>query len=81
MQVPVVGVANNKFQETDIAEEVFRGRSKKPLYVTSVDISQIESAANIAMIAENSACQTSLNSRTGRHVKIKCQSKITMDSW
>lgn len=50
-QIPVVGVAKNKFKNTDIAEEVFRGQSKKPLYVTSVGISQVEAAAKITLMA------------------------------
>lgn len=50
-QIPVVGVAKNKFENTNIAEEVFRGQSKKPLYVTSVGISQVEAAAKIALMA------------------------------
>lgn len=50
-KVPVVGVAKNKFKNTHIAEVVFRGRSKKPLYVTSIGISQVQAASNIAVMA------------------------------
>jgi len=50
-QIPVVGVAKNKFKNTHIAEEVFRSQSKKPLYVTSVGISQVQAASNIAIMA------------------------------
>lgn len=50
-QVPVVGVAKNRYKNTHIAEVVFRGQSKKPLYVTSVGISQVQAASNIAIMA------------------------------
>lgn len=47
-QIPIVGVAKNKFKNTDHAEEVFRGQSGKPLYVTSAGVSQVHAASNIA---------------------------------
>ncbi|MCP4120011.1 MAG: hypothetical protein GY737_32370 [Desulfobacteraceae bacterium] len=36
---------------TDHAEEMFRGQSKKPLYVTSAGISQVQAASNIGKMA------------------------------
>lgn len=50
-KIPVVGVAKNKFKQTDIAEEVYRGGSEKPLFVTSVGISPKEAARDIAVMA------------------------------
>lgn len=43
-EVPVIGVAKNPFKGTDHAVQVFRGRSRRPLYVTAVGltISQAE---------------------------------------
>lgn len=41
MQIPIIGVAKNKFKLIDqLAIPIFRGESKKPLYVTSVGIDQ-----------------------------------------
>lgn len=41
-KVPIVGVAKNKFNNTPVECEVFRGKSTKPLYVTSIDLEQDE---------------------------------------
>ena len=37
-QIPVIGVAKNKFKSLDFFQEVFRGNSIKPLIVTSAGI-------------------------------------------
>jgi deoxyribonuclease V len=37
-KIPIIGVAKNRFQDTPIECELFRGRSKKPLYITSIGI-------------------------------------------
>lgn len=50
-QVAIVGVAKNRFKPVGIAEEVFRGQSKNPLYVTSIGIPQAEAALNITRMA------------------------------
>ena len=38
-QVPVIGVAKTPFRDTPETTQVFRGRSKRPLYVTAAGIS------------------------------------------
>ena len=43
---PVVGVAKSHFHESR-AEEVFRGQSKHPLYVTAVDCEAAEAARRV----------------------------------
>lgn len=37
-QCPVIGVAKNSFQNNDMAVQVLRGKSSRPLYLTSVGI-------------------------------------------
>ena len=37
-RVPVIGVAKNGFKDNKVFREVYRGESKKPLYVTSAGI-------------------------------------------
>ena len=39
-KVPVVGIAKSQFEGTPIHTEVFRGKSRLPLYVTSVGLDQ-----------------------------------------
>lgn len=36
--IPVIGVAKNKFGGINTAAEILRGKSNKPLYVTSIGI-------------------------------------------
>lgn len=36
---PIIGIAKNPYQDMDNCHQVFRGQSKKPLYVTTVDYS------------------------------------------
>ncbi len=46
-QIKIIGVAKNAFKDRSQAKRVYRGASKKPLFVTSVGISPIRAAANI----------------------------------
>jgi len=46
-EVKIIGVAKNKFGDSGEAEEVFRGSSLKPLYVTSIGYGYSEAAAYI----------------------------------
>lgn len=38
--IPIVGVAKNAYQDTPIKTEVYRGKSKKALYVTSIGLDE-----------------------------------------
>jgi deoxyribonuclease V len=38
--IPVIGVAKSRFKGAELAEKVFRGRSERPLYITSAGITQ-----------------------------------------
>ncbi len=49
--IPVIGVAKNKFKRTDRAQEVFRGESQKPLYVTAAGIDPVLAAEFIKKMA------------------------------
>ncbi len=44
----IVGIAKNRFKDTCHAEEVYRGNSNRPLFVTSIGIAQDEAADRIA---------------------------------
>lgn len=44
----VVGVAKTRFRDTPASAEVFRGNSRRPLYVTAVGIGQDEAKGFIA---------------------------------
>lgn len=46
-QVPVIGVAKNYFHDTD-ATPLYRGDSKKPLYVTSIGIEREDAVDKIS---------------------------------
>lgn len=46
-EIPIIGVAKNKFIGENQSIEVYRGESKKPLYVTSIGISNIDAASQI----------------------------------
>ncbi|WP_299948707.1 hypothetical protein [uncultured Microbulbifer sp.] len=37
-KIPIIGVAKTAFKDSNSESEVFRGESKKPLYVTAVGI-------------------------------------------
>jgi deoxyribonuclease V len=47
----IIGVAKNRFRDTHHATEVVRGNSKRPLYVTSIGLSQEEAAALVSVMA------------------------------
>lgn len=36
--MPIIGVAKSRFKVAEFAQKVFRGKSKRPLYITSVGI-------------------------------------------
>jgi len=38
-KIPVIGIAKNKFKGIKNFKEILRGKSKKPLYITTVDFS------------------------------------------
>lgn len=44
----IVGVAKNRFKDTRHAEEVYRGDSSRPLFVTSIGIAKEEAAEKVA---------------------------------
>ena len=46
-KIPIIGIAKNPFKQSKIANEVIRGNSKKPLYVTTAGIDQKIAVANI----------------------------------
>lgn len=45
--VPVIGVAKNGFKDNKVSREVYRGESKKPLYVTSAGLALDEAGEMI----------------------------------
>ena len=45
-KIPIIGVAKTYFHE-NIATKVFRGKSKNPLYITSIGVEISEAAAHI----------------------------------
>ena len=45
-RIPVIGVAKNRYAGTK-AEEVLRGKSRNPLFVTSAGISPVKAAGRI----------------------------------
>ncbi len=50
-QVPIIGVAKTSFYSNrNTVEEVFRGDSKKPLYVSAVGMDRIEAAKSIQVM-------------------------------
>jgi deoxyribonuclease V len=44
---PVIGVAKSRYKNSDVAYEVMRGSSARPLYITAVGIDQRVAAAKI----------------------------------
>jgi deoxyribonuclease V len=46
-EVSVVGVAKKRFKNIDSQCEIYRGVSKKPLYVTAVGIDMEQAKANV----------------------------------
>lgn len=49
-EVAVVGVAKNRFREADFACPVYRGRSRRPLYVTAAGMDTERAAGYIEMM-------------------------------
>jgi len=50
-QVPIIGVAKTSFYSNrNTVKEVFRGNSKKPLYVSAVGMDRIEAAKRIQVM-------------------------------
>ncbi|GAK59480.1 putative endonuclease V [Candidatus Vecturithrix granuli] len=47
----IIGVAKNRFRRSHHATEVFRGNSKRPLYVTSIGLSQEDAASRISAMS------------------------------
>lgn len=47
-KIPVIGVAKNRFRDTPPSAELLRGRSARPLYVTSAGIAQEEAKRRVA---------------------------------
>jgi len=48
--VPVIGIAKNRFRNEAFSCQVFRGRSRRPLYVTAAGVSQEEAAGQIRVM-------------------------------
>jgi deoxyribonuclease V len=44
----IIGVAKNRFADTPVEAEVFRGGSQRPLYVTSIGMEQVMAKSAIA---------------------------------
>lgn len=49
-QSAVIGVAKSRFRGTPVAAEVFRGGSRRPLYVTAVGIDEAEARDRVAQM-------------------------------
>jgi deoxyribonuclease V len=50
-QIPIIGVAKNRFNNTPKSCELLRGESQKPLYITSIGIELEEAKSYIAKMA------------------------------
>lgn len=46
-QVPVIGVAKNRFKDSEAAVEVLRGQSERPLFVTAAGVEREQAARAI----------------------------------
>ena len=46
--IPVIGIAKNRYKRSEAADEIIRGKSKSPLYVTAVGLDQGAAASCIA---------------------------------
>ncbi|MCE2594357.1 endonuclease V [Motilimonas cestriensis] len=71
-KVPIIGVAKNRFAGTPEQCEVLRGTSKKPLYVTSIGISQSEAKKFIQQMHGEYRVPTLL-----KLVDSECRNEIT----
>jgi deoxyribonuclease V len=59
-KVPVIGVAKSKFQGAGRAWEVFRGRSKRPLFVTAAGMPEDVAAERVRSMHGNGRIPTLL---------------------
>ena len=59
-QVKIIGVAKNSFMGSSHAKKVFRGRSKRPLFVTAAGIALSEAARHIQTMHGNNRIPTML---------------------
>lgn len=50
-EAAVVGVAKSRYRNTDHAEEILRGGSPRPLFITSLGLPKQEAATKIALMA------------------------------
>lgn len=49
----VIGVAKNRFRNTQHAVELIRGKSRRPLFITSIGMQYETAASNVRMMAGN----------------------------
>lgn len=49
-EIPIIGVAKNSFKQSDMADKIVRGKSKKPLYITAAGIDQQLAAKHISQM-------------------------------
>jgi deoxyribonuclease V len=49
-RIPIIGVAKKAFKNISPIHEIYRGKSKKPLFITSVDISLTEAKEKIQVM-------------------------------
>lgn len=60
-KTPVIGVAKNRYQATTHAEELHRGTSDRPLFITAIGIPDQEAANHIAEMHGNHRIPTILH--------------------
>lgn len=46
-RIPVIGIAKTRFATASDAHEVFRGKSERPLFITSIGMEQVEAASHV----------------------------------
>lgn len=71
-EIPVIGVAKNRFSGTPDDQKIYRGKSKKPLYVTSIGIEQSEAKQLIQSMHGDFRIPTLL-----KMVDSECRGRIT----
>jgi len=47
-EIPIIGVAKNRFNNTPKSSELFRGKSKKPLYISSIGVTLEQAKEHIS---------------------------------